>query len=255
MVQLLSVLPSYRAQIKRYTLVFLFLILGGGGIFSEESPGRHLERLTVYSVSQPLLVRLKQKDFVVFCPVEYTFSNKKTVHQRPPESGIKISSTISIMGKGSLKAEEMAAFLHRNNPTISLSQAKKIAKTYMEEANAEGVNYDVAFSQMCLETGFLRYGGTVLPGQNNFCGLGVLNKRTKGFSFHNLRMGIRAHIQHLKAYASNGKLRYTVVDPRFRFVKRGSITDVNGLSGRWATDKHYGKKIRYLLHRMYREKV
>ncbi len=242
---------SIRKQLKRYALVFLFLMLGGGGIFSEENTARDPSLIVGFSGYQPILVRVKQKDFVVYCPAGYTFSHKKA----GPKPHPKTQAVFSIMGKGSLKAGELAAFLHENNPVVSYSEAKKIASIYIQEANAEGVNYDVAFSQMCLETGFLRYGGTVLPGQNNFCGLGVLDKKTKGFSFHDIRLGIRAHIQHLKAYASQKKLNNALVDPRFRFVKRGTITDVNDLSGRWAADRHYGKKIRFLLRRMYREKV
>lgn len=235
---------------RRYILVLLLVVLSGG-IFSEEGPGHYTSFPVGFTNHSPLFIRLQQKDFVVLCPAEYSFFKKKKTKPRPVPETI----SFSIMGKGTLKATSLAAFLHENNNSVSLPEAKKIAQIYMEEANAEGVNYDVAFSQMCLETGFLRYGGTVLPGQNNFCGLGVLDKRTKGISFHDIRLGIRAHIQHLKAYASQQKLNKALVDPRFRFVKRGSITNINGLSGHWAADRHYGKKIRYLLNRMYREKV
>ena len=237
--------------IRRYSLVFLLIVSGGGGIFSEESAGHNPSLSVGLYGQQPLLVRLHQKHFVVFCPVDYVLFKK----EKKNTGHAKQTITCSIMGKGTLKATSLAAFLHENNQSISFSEAKKIASIYIEEARAEGVNYDIAFSQMCLETGFLRYGGTVLPGQNNFCGLGVLDKKTKGFSFQDIRLGIRAHIQHLKAYASRDKLKKKLVDPRFRFVKRGSITNINGLSGRWASDKYYGKKLRYLLARMYREKV
>ncbi len=240
-----------KTRLKRYGLVLLMLALGGGGIFSEESTGHDPLFFVGFASRQPLLIRLKQKDFVVFSPVDYLLFREKDEKVILP----KRKNRFSIMGKGTLKASELATFLHNNNRAISFSEAIRIAKIYMEEAKAEGVNYDVAFSQMCLETGFLRYGGTVLPGQNNFAGLGVLNNKTKGFSFRDIRLGIRAHIQHLKAYASHDKLHYNLVDPRFRFVKRGSIKVVDELSGKWAADKHYGKKIRYLLGRMYREKV
>jgi hypothetical protein len=236
---------------RRYLLVLLLVVAGGGGIFSEESTGHDPSLSVSFAGHTSLLVRIQQKDFVVFCPADYVFF--KSEKKRTPRTESKIS--YSIMGKGTLGAASLAAFLHDNNPAISLRKAQKIARIYIEEARAEGVNYDIAFSQMCLETGFLQYGGSVLPGQNNFCGLGALSQKTQGLSFHDIRLGIRAHIQHLKAYASQEKLNRALVDPRFRFVKRGSITDINELSGRWAADRHYGKKIRYLLNRMYREKV
>ncbi len=235
---------------KRYVLVLLMFVLGGGGIFSEENTGHDPSLSMRFSKQQSLLIRLQQKDFVVFCPIDYIVLYNTKVKMLLP----KLKTSISIMGQGRLKATTLAAFLHQNNNQVSTSEAFKIAKIYIEESKAEGVNYDIAFSQMCLETGFLRYGGTVLPGQNNFSGLGVLNKKTRGFSFRDIRLGIRAHIQHLKAYASHGKLHHNLVDPRFRFVKRGSIKKVDDLSGKWAADKRYGKKIRYLLGRMYREK-
>ena len=236
---------------KRYWLVLLIFVLGGGGIFSEESAGHDPLLSNGFAGSQPLLIRLQQKDFVVFYPVNYLLFRKKDEKTTLPVQ----KNMFSIMGRGKLKASALAEFLHRNNTAVSFREALGIAKIYMEEANAEGVNYDIAFSQMCLETGFLRFGGTVLPRQNNFAGLGVLNNKTKGFSFRDIRLGIRAHIQHLKAYASLKKLHHELVDPRFRFVKRGSIKVVDGLSGKWAADKRYGKKIRYLLGRLYREKV
>ena len=238
-----------KAQLKRYILVLLMIVLGGGGIFSEENAGHDSSFFVGFASRQPLMIRLQQKDFVVFYPVDYFPFRKKEVKAKlPGQEGV-----FSIMGQGKMKASALATFLHRNNPDVSFSKAIRIAKIYIEEAKAEGVNYDIAFSQMCLETGFLHYGGTVLPGQNNFGGLGVLNNKTKGFSFRDIRLGIRAHIQHLKAYASQKKLHHELVDPRFRFVKRGSIKDVDGLAGKWAADKRYGKKIRYLLGRMYRE--
>ncbi|UBM62028.1 glucosaminidase domain-containing protein [Candidatus Sulfidibacterium hydrothermale] len=237
----------------RYLLVLLLFILSKGGAFPEES-GKPVHHVSLTSPqTTTLLIPVKQNHFVVFSPAEYVFFREKRKKTSPLPKNIRIP--VSIMGHGKLKASALAAFLHQNNPDIPLWEAKKIARIYIEEARAEGVNYDVAFSQMCLETGFLRYGGTVLPGQNNFCGLGVLNQKTRGVTFQDLRLGIRAHIQHLKAYASNKKLNQKLVDPRFRFVARGSIQNINQLSGHWASDKHYGKKIRYLLTRLYRESV
>ena len=40
---------------------------------------------------------------------------------------------------------------------------------FLEEGAAEGVRGDVAWAQSLKETGFFRYGGIVLPEQNNYC--------------------------------------------------------------------------------------
>jgi hypothetical protein len=104
---------------------------------------------------------------------------------------------------------------------------------------------------MCLETGFLRYGGLVTPDMNNFCGLGSIGPGQPGLAFPDLRTGVRAHIQHLKAYASEESLNGELVDPRFRFVRRGSSPAVGGLAGTWAADRSYSEKIRIILERLY----
>ncbi len=158
-----------------------------------------------------------------------------------------------IMGPGKTKLSDLARFIEKHNPDLSPKQARTIARLYIKEAKDEGVNYDVAFSQMCLETGYLKFGGNVLPAQHNLCGLGVTGKGKKGLAFPSLELGIRAHIQHLKAYASNDKLKHKVVDARFKYVKRGSVRDIRNLTGKWASDPEYGKKIENLLKRLMAE--
>jgi len=157
-----------------------------------------------------------------------------------------------IMDTGLIKQKTLAKFLVNTNKNIGYEYAQTLAKIYIEESNHEGVNYDIAFAQMCLETGFLRFDGTVDRHQNNFCGLGVIGNGVKGLSFKDTRHGVRAHIQHLKAYASTGKLSNKIVDKRFNYVKRGSATQISELTGKWATDVQYDNKIRGLLNRLYK---
>ena len=122
---------------------------------------------------------------------------------------------------------------------------------YIEEAAAEGVNHDMAFAQMCLETGFLRFGGLVSAGMNNFCGLGAIGPGQEGEVFPDPRAGVRAHIQHLKGYATDLPLNGELVDPRYRWVRKGSSPRIRELAGTWAADKSYGDKINRILERMY----
>lgn len=142
-------------------------------------------------------------------------------------------------------------FIKKHNPAIALAEASNIAQIYIEEAGMEGVNHDIAFSQMCLETGFLKFNGINKKEQNNFCGLGAINATTEGEYFRTPRIGIRAHIQHLKAYAGKAALNNQLVDNRFDLVKRGEASSVDELTGKWATDKDYGTKINQLLTRLY----
>jgi hypothetical protein len=155
------------------------------------------------------------------------------------------------MGKGFIAPKELAAFLLKNNPGAERAFAEDLAFFYAEEAAMEGVNHDAAFAQMCLETGFLRYGGLVTPDMNNFCGLGSIGPGQNGEKFPNPRAGVRAHIQHLKAYATDAPLNQAVVDPRYRYVRRGSSPAIKGLSGTWAADRSYADKINSILERLY----
>jgi hypothetical protein len=155
-----------------------------------------------------------------------------------------------IISNGSTTEVQLQLFL-RNNNENALNQFGDIPKLYREEATLEGVNHDIAFCQMCLETGFLRFGGDIKPQQNNFAGLGGISGGAEAASFSSARIGVRAHIQHLKAYASLEPLVQEEVDPRFRFVTRGVAPSVDQLSGRWSADLDYGTKIKALFKRLY----
>lgn len=155
-----------------------------------------------------------------------------------------------IMGQGAADSRQLAKLLCSKNARIGFEKARKFAMIYIQESRAEGVNSDVAFVQMCLETDFLRFGGQVQAGQNNFCGLGATDDGAAGASFPTVRAGVRAHIQHLKAYASRDPVRSRIIDPRFKLVERGSAPYVKHLAGTWATDPHYARKIKRLLARL-----
>jgi len=166
---------------------------------------------------------------------------------RPPEE---------IMGRGMAAEDKLALFLMLNNSKIDASFARSLAGIYIEEAAAEGVNHDVAFAQMCLETGSLRFGGLVTPDMNNFCGLGSTgapgpNGPERGNAFPDLRTGVRAHIQHLKAYATREPLNQDLVDPRYSYVRLGISPTIHGLAGRWAVDALYSRKIAAILKQLY----
>ena len=156
-----------------------------------------------------------------------------------------------IMGEGIIPEESLIAFLRYYNP-MAEDFAEELPGIYIEEAIIEGINYDVCFAQMCLETGYLGFGGLVIPEMNNFCGLGAIGPEQRGDWFPDKRTGVRAHIQHLKAYASFEPINQELVDPRHIFVRTGSSPKISGLSGTWAADTGYADKISGILERLYR---
>ena len=164
--------------------------------------------------------------------------------------GANIASSTTktpIMGASVLTAERLAAYLLSKNaaPKINCS-ALELARFFIDEGNIEGVRGDIAFCQSIQETGWFKYGGQVLPEQNNYAGIGATNNSGvgKGAWFDSPQIGVRAQIQHLKAYASKEPLKQACVDPRFSFVTRGAAPNWEDLNGRWAVPGTvYGQSI------------
>lgn len=159
----------------------------------------------------------------------------------------------AIMGNGSMSERRMRTFFLSQNTAVDQQKLNRLIRLYRKESAIEGVNADIAFAQMCLETGFLQFGGVVTETMNNFCGLGAINTEQRGIIFETEQLGVRAHIQHLKAYASSAPLNRPCVDPRYRYVNpKGKAPDIRLLTGSWAVDPEYGNKLQDILNRMYR---
>lgn len=157
------------------------------------------------------------------------------------ESSTETEKT-AIMGKAQATAQQMALFCRSKNSTPQLTSCslEQLAEIFIEESEAEGVRGDVAFAQSLHETGYFKFGGIVLPTQNNYAGIGALNGNATGqaASFPDPRTGVRAQIQHLKAYASTEALVNECVDPRFSLVARGVAPYVEWLG---AADNPQGR--------------
>ena len=170
------------------------------------------------------------------------------------EGGSAEDTLTAIMGKAQATAEQMKAYLKKKNPSVP-QPVLDMLPLYLSEGEAEGVRGDIAFAQSCLETGNFTFSGSAvtLP-QNNFCGLGVTQRGKTGLSFESPQLGIRAQVQHLKAYASTDKLRNERIDPRFRYVTRGCAPYTEWLGQKenpqgkgWAAGEKYGEKILSIL--------
>lgn len=158
--------------------------------------------------------------------------------------GMESSTTekTAIMGKAQATAQQMALFCRSKNsaPQLTSCSLEQLAEMFIEEGEAEGVRGDVAFAQSLHETGYFKFGGIVLPSQDNYAGIGALNGNATGqaASFPDPRTGVRAQIQHLKAYASTETLVNACVDPRFSLVARGVAPYVEWLG---AADNPQGR--------------
>ncbi|WP_347133978.1 N-acetylmuramoyl-L-alanine amidase [[Clostridium] symbiosum] len=167
-----------------------------------------------------------------------------------------------IMGEPVATAAQMALYCRSKNaaPQLTSCTLEELAQLFIEEGQAEGVRGDAAFAQSLKETGFFKYGGIVLPSQNNYAGIGALNGNAQGqaASFPTPRIGVRAQVQHLKAYATESALNNECVDPRFSLVPRGSAPYIEWLGAAdnpngkgWAVPgKGYGEGVLSLLNRI-----
>ena len=163
-----------------------------------------------------------------------------------------------VMGSSDITVQDMVDYFNDSGeeyPSEDLSEGgaesiEAFCQMYIDEAAAEGVRPEVAFAQTMKETGFLQYGGDAHIEQFNFAGLGTTGNGVPGNSYPDVRTGIRAQIQHLKAYATDDALNGTCVDDRYAYVKKGSAPYVQWLGQQenpeglgWATGENYGYDI------------
>ena len=184
-----------------------------------------------------------------------------------PSQPVITAGYYTIMGQSTVTVDQLVKYYEKSGNTYPGTELAKggaalleqFCQIYYEEAQAEGVRVEVAFTQAMKETGWLRYGGIVKIEQFNFAGLGALDGNATGncASFRDVREGVRAQIQHLKAYGSKESLKNACVDPRFKLVKRGAAPYVEWLGIQenpsgvgWATSKNYGSDIVNMIKRL-----
>lgn len=189
--------------------------------------------------------------------MEYTMDGfRKAVKAAMGSTAVpEASGKTAIMGRAAATAEQMKKYLLSVNPDAKAYA--ELADVFISEGNAEGVRGDVAFAQSCLETGNFTFKGDVKPGQNNFAGLGATGGGVRGNVFDTPQLGIRAQVQHLKAYASTDGLKNECVDGRFKYVQRGCAPYVEWLGQKenpqgkgWAAGADYGRKICTILSKI-----
>ena len=152
-------------------------------------------------------------------------------------------------------------------PSAALSRggaatAQEFFTILYDEAVAEGVSPELLFAQVMKETAWLQFGGDVTIGQFNFGGLGATGGGAAGASFSSVQIGLRAQVQHLRAYADSSAtpqaLSRSLVDPRFTYVRKGSAVYVEHLGiqenpqgAGWATARNYGNDLASMIDRYF----
>jgi hypothetical protein len=162
-----------------------------------------------------------------------------------------------IMGQGNLTKKNMVDFLLAKNRGLERNKrlVEELIQTYIDEAKDEGVNHDIAFAQLCYHTQYLSFAQTfVKQGTYNYCGFASLCTSNVAHRFSNREEGVRAHIQHLKGYATTEPLNKECVDPRYHLLKErnylGSSPLLRQLSSKWS-GSDYAYKIMNVLRMAY----
>ena len=149
-------------------------------------------------------------------------------------------------------------------PEVTLLQAKKwaesrgaeqryidIADIYWKYGEITGIRPEILYAQAAKETGFGRYGGNVLPEQNNWAGIKTAKATGDTAADHETFAtpddGVRAHFNHIAAYLGTEP----VGEPHGRYYNvksiawAGTVKYLEELGGKWCPDLYYGYSINY----------
>jgi hypothetical protein len=159
-----------------------------------------------------------------------------------------------VMGAGSVTKEGVIQYIRSrpSSPALSSRDIGLLIDIYFREARDEGINHDIAIAQMLYATNFLSNQRTTTY---NYAGLSTEGLRWDG-RFRDMTTGVRAHIQHLKGYASTSRPRGQLVDPRYQILVdlgyRGKGTTFRLLCGYWSVNPDYRNEIEWILNGLYR---
>lgn len=159
-----------------------------------------------------------------------------------------------VEGKGSLQKSGIIAYIKKQNPSVNDNFVNKLIDTYIEEAAFENINHDIAIAQMLYATSFLK--GSKFVSSNNYGGL--LELPSWDGKFATMTEGVRAHIQHIKGYASVTMNNKQIVDPRYYLLINlkylGTVKTLDQLCQRWVSrsaSADYKKSIEKILNALY----
>jgi len=156
-----------------------------------------------------------------------------------------------VMGTSRASATDLARWVRSRSaqPWRATVSPERLAEMFISEGQAEGVAGDLAFIQGVVETGWFGFSGRVPGSSNNFAGIGATDSTRLYNVFRSARIGVRAQIQHLRAYAdptvTRARLAHALESPRFDLVvPKGRAPRWGDMgNGNWATDPGYAGKI------------
>jgi murein DD-endopeptidase MepM/ murein hydrolase activator NlpD len=149
------------------------------------------------------------------------------------------SESLSIMGPPLSTPERVMAWwgARPDPPRLDLS-VDELVRLYYAAGVEEGVRPEVALAQAVHETGRFTSTDTSL---HNYAGIGHPDGARAGRRFRSPEVGVRAHVQLLRAYAEGNEADFASerVAPRAG-ARAATLLE---LAGTWATDPSYAVKV------------
>ncbi|MDR1840137.1 MAG: hypothetical protein LBQ93_11205 [Treponema sp.] len=176
------------------------------------------------------------------------------LHQELNSNSYRERPSREIMGPGCVTKEGVIHYLKSkpSKPALSPRDIGRLIDKYFDEADVERINIDIAIAQMLYRTDSLRNAQRVST--HNYAGLDVTS--VWNGRFNSMTEGVRAHIQHLKGYASTRRPN-NLVDPRYEILVdlgyQGNIKTFDKLFRAWTENPaKYEIRINEILIDLYR---
>lgn len=161
--------------------------------------------------------------------------------------GVKKTET-PIIGEATVSVEQAKAWAEKRG---AHQRFIDIAEVYWKYGEITGIRPEILYAQAAKETGFGKYGGNVIPEQNNWAGIKTA-KATGDTTYDHESFatpddGVRAHFNHICAYI--GQEPEGEPHGRYYNVKSiawaGTVKNLEELGGKWCPDLYYGYSINY----------
>lgn len=160
-----------------------------------------------------------------------------------------IPSKTYLVGEAEIALEEAKAWATKMG---AHQRFIDIADLYWKYGEITGIRPEILYAQAAKETGFGKYGGAVVPSQNNWAGIKTrtaTGDRTEDHeTFATPEDGVRGHFNHMSAYIG----LKPIGEPHGRYYSvksikwAGTVKTLEELGGKWCPDLYYGYSI---LHR------
>lgn len=159
--------------------------------------------------------------------------------------GVRPSETL-LVSKAQITVDEAKAWAKQNG---AHQRFIDIADLYWKYGEITGIRPEILYAQAAKETGYGKYGGAVVPEQNNWAGIKTktaTGDRTEDHeTFLTPEDGVRGHFNHMSAYIG----LTPVGEPHGRYFSvksikwAGTVKTLEELGGKWCPDLYYGYSI------------